>query len=106
MSADQSGSVTQRLHIIGRVQGVGYRAWCVHAARKLGLVGWVRNLTDGSVEAVAQGPRTAMESFVAAAHAGPPGARVIEVDTADVTLSSVPESFRQAPSAAPGTNLV
>src|SRR5689334_9633486 len=100
MAADPPGSVTLRLHIIGRVQGVGYRAWCVHTARRLGLVGWVRNLADGSVEAVARGSREAMESFVAAAHAGPPGARVIEVNTAPTTLPSDADGFRQNATAA------
>ena len=104
MSADQSGSVTRRLHIVGRVQGVGYRAWCVHTARKLGLVGWVRNLTDGSVEAVARGPKEVLESFVAAAHAGPPGARVTEVNTTPATLADT-DSFRQIATAAPGAGV-
>src|SRR5262245_29459756 len=74
-----AGSITVRLHIVGRVQGVGYRAWCVQTARKLGLKGWVRNVTDGSVEAVACGTEGAISQLIAAAHAGPHLARVTEV---------------------------
>ena len=40
---------TVRLFITGRVQGVGYRIWCVREAGRLGLDGWVRNRRDGSV---------------------------------------------------------
>ena len=49
-------SVIQHLTITGRVQGVGYRAFVVHAAERHGLEGWVRNRKDGSVEAVVAGP--------------------------------------------------
>lgn len=75
-------TVTLHLLISGRVQGVGYRAWAQRTARKLGLAGWVRNLSDGKVEAVASGPAEAVHKFVADCHAGPPLARVTAVDTA------------------------
>jgi acylphosphatase len=73
--------VTRRLRITGRVQGVGYRDWCLRTARTAGLSGWVRNRADGSVEAVVQGPAAAVEVFVGACQAGPPLARVKGVDT-------------------------
>ena len=76
------------VRISGRVQGVGYRAWAQKTARKLNLTGWVRNLTDGTVEAVVRGPTEAVEKFVADCQAGPMLARVKSVytkpaDTAD-----------------------
>lgn len=67
------------LRIVGRVQGVWYRASAQQEARRLGLTGRVRNLADGSVEAIAEGPRDALEAFVAWCRKGPPGARVDDV---------------------------
>jgi acylphosphatase len=93
--------VSVRLIITGRVQGVGYRAWTVHTARKLGLVGWARNLTDGSVEVLAQGARANVESLVAACQAGPPSARVTEVNSTPVAAVDLTE-FRQTATAEPG----
>ena len=52
-----SGTITIRVRITGRVQGVWYRGWTVDQARHLRLAGWVRNRLDGSVEAVFSGPR-------------------------------------------------
>ena len=46
---------TVRLRITGRVQGVGYRLWVTRTAASLGVRGWVRNRTDGSVEALVTG---------------------------------------------------
>lgn len=51
--------------IQGRVQGVGFRAWAAQDARRLGLTGWVRNASDGSVELYAEGPVNALEELYA-----------------------------------------
>ena len=71
-----------RLLISGRVQGVGYRYATVNAAKRFGLTGWVRNLDDGRVEAVAEGPREKIEELVRWAWQGPPAARVSDVAVA------------------------
>lgn len=65
-----------RVLIDGRVQGVWYRGWTLEQARALGLDGWVRNLSDGRVEAVFCGPAAAVDAMVAACRRGPPSARV------------------------------
>lgn len=69
-----------RLHlwVTGRVQGVGFRAFVQQAGASLGLAGWVRNVGYDHVEAVAEGPRPALEQFAEAVQAGPRGARVDE----------------------------
>jgi len=69
-----------KLRIEGLVQGVGYRAWAAAEARKLGLTGWVRNRSDGTVEALVSGSTEAVEAFVAACARGPAGARVTNID--------------------------
>jgi acylphosphatase len=69
----------KHLIIRGRVQGVGYRASMVDEATRLGVVGWVRNRRDGTVEAVADGDAAAVSALVEWAKKGPPGARVTEV---------------------------
>jgi acylphosphatase len=68
----------QRVHVwvSGRVQGVFYRATAERVASGLGLTGWVRNLADGRVEAIAEGPAEALEAFVRWCHEGPADARV------------------------------
>lgn len=71
--------VRVRLHIEGRVQGVFFRASTRSMAGSLGIHGWVRNLPDGAVEAAAEGPEDAVESFTAWCHEGPPGALVTAV---------------------------
>lgn len=68
------------LSIRGRVQGVWYRASARAAAEARHLVGWVRNCDDGSVQAVAEGPRSALEDFITWCHKGPPAARVDRVE--------------------------
>jgi len=70
---------TVHLRITGLVQGVSYRASARDEALKRGLVGWVRNLPTGDVEAVASGPVLAVGQFVEWCRRGPDEARVDEV---------------------------
>ena len=73
---------TIHLRISGRVQGVGYRDAMHREADRLGVTGWVRNCTDGTVEALVQGAAEAVEAILAWSRRGPAAARVERVDTA------------------------
>jgi acylphosphatase len=73
------GRKAVNLRIDGRVQGVWYRGWTVEQARARGLDGWVRNRSDGSVEAVVAGPPEAVEEMIALCRRGPGPARVDDV---------------------------
>ena len=68
-----------QVRVAGRVQGVFYRQSTVEMANQLGLCGWVRNLPDGSVEALFEGDRLRVEQAVAWCRQGPPRASVNEV---------------------------
>ena len=70
---------TVRLRITGQVQGVGYRFWMTRTAATLGLRGWVRNRTDGSVEALVTGAPKAVAAMIEASRKGPLGAQVRDV---------------------------
>jgi acylphosphatase len=72
-----------RLRITGRVQGVGYRAWMMQVAGQLGLRGWVRNRSDGGVEALVIGEEDAVARIIEACREGPFGARVADVAVSD-----------------------
>lgn len=68
-----------RILLSGHVQGVAFRQHAVEAAQRLGVTGWVRNLPDGRVEALAEGDKVAVDSLVAWCRHGPRLARVDEV---------------------------
>lgn len=70
-----------RVRIIGRVQGVWFRAWTVERATALGLDGWVRNCRDGSVEAAFSGATALVDEMLRACRDGPPLALVDRVET-------------------------
>ena len=74
--------VRARLLVSGRVQGVFYRAACRREAESRGLLGWVRNLPDGRVEALLQGPKETVEAMVAWCYRGPEEAAVSDIDVA------------------------
>jgi acylphosphatase len=75
-------SAGARLHAVvhGDVQGVGFRYFVVRRAKDAGLVGWVRNRSDGAVECLAEGPRPALERLLDQLRQGPRPAEVSEVD--------------------------
>ena len=87
-----------RLTITGRVQGVGYRDWAMRTGRGLGLNGWVRNRSDGAVEALIVGDEAAVGRMIEACRRGPPLARVDEIDIDPVDLDVLPDGFTQLPS--------
>jgi len=84
------------LQISGRVQGVCYRASCREQAMHLGLLGEVRNLPDGDVEAVAEGPKARIEELIAWCRRGPPGAEVAGVQVRWSEPTGEFRSFRVA----------
>lgn len=93
-------SVTRRIVIHGRVQGVGFRWSLTEKAGELGLDGWVRNRSDGSVEALLSGPAEAVDALTAWAHRGPPHARVDRVtwqDEPNAPDQPRPGNFTQKP---------
>jgi len=76
--------------IYGIVQGVGFRAFVLSEARRLGLHGYVRNCADGSVEVVAEGEEPCLQTLIAALQRGPSGARV---DHVEMTFSEATAEF-------------
>jgi len=84
----------RRWMVRGRVQGVGFRWFVWREADRLGLGGFARNLRDGAVEVVSQGPDEALDRFAQALRRGPSGARVDALEQLDVPAElDVPNSF-------------
>jgi acylphosphatase len=75
-----SDVIRAHVRIHGRVQGVFFRGSMCDEARRSGVQGWVRNCRDGTVEAVIEGPRRAVDRLIAWAHQGPAGALVTDVN--------------------------
>ena len=74
-----SNHITVHAIISGRVQGVWYRAWTKKKADSLGLGGWVKNRSDGSVEAVFSGSKQNVDAMIVSCKSGPPLASVSDV---------------------------
>ncbi len=92
-----AGWTARRVRVFGLVQGVFYRVSTRQMARDLGLTGWVRNRSDGSVEAHFQGPSAAVEAAVAWCQSGPPGARVDHARTETVPVEDRWTDFSVVP---------
>lgn len=71
--------------VTGRVQGVGFRYFVWREGRRIGVLGWVRNLADGRVEALAEGSSLQLEDFERAIRAGPRSASVTDVHVTDIS---------------------
>jgi acylphosphatase len=80
-------------HIVGQVQGVGFRMRAREEAERLSVRGWVCNLPDGNVEGEAEGPASAVDSFLAYCQKGPKGARVDQLTVRDEELSGLFSKF-------------
>ena len=90
--------ISERLTIRGRVQGVGYREAMREEAIRHGVSGWVRNRTDGSVEALVQGEAAGVAALVDWARRGPPAARVAEVRVEPAAQEPAHTGFERRPS--------
>lgn len=87
-----------RVRISGRVQGVWYRAWTENRARDHCLDGWVRNCSDGTVEAVFAGPEPQVERMIERCHEGPPTASVDHIERESVDAGPlIGQGFRKLP---------
>jgi acylphosphatase len=84
---------TLHARIEGLVQGVGFRYSTLHQARRLGVAGYVRNLWDGTVEVVAEGPEGKLQRLERWLRHGPPGAIVRRVDSRYSAFQGVYRSF-------------
>jgi acylphosphatase len=81
MTDQMSAHTRLQATVHGRVQGVSFRYYTQRRARELGLVGYVRNMGDGTVEVVAEGQRGDIEELLAFLRVGPRAAFVTQVDT-------------------------
>jgi len=79
--------IARRLIVSGRVQGVGFRFFAERAARELSILGFVRNLPDGAVEAVAEGEETAVARYVERLRQGPRLGRVTDLRIEEIAVS-------------------
>ncbi|MBF0425144.1 MAG: acylphosphatase [Magnetococcales bacterium] len=88
--SDSQGKTCRYVRVHGRVQGVGFRESTREEADQLGVTGWVRNDSDGSVEAIFCGTPGLVDTMVAWCRKGPPLARVLRLDIQD---HPVPDPF-------------
>jgi acylphosphatase len=84
-----SDPVCRRVLVHGRVQGVFFRDSVRRQAENRDVAGWVRNRSDGSVEAVLEGPPDAVDQVIAFCKEGPPRADVADVEVTDCAPSGL-----------------
>ena len=79
----ETGAIVRRVIVEGYVQGVGYREFTRRAALRLGVSGWVRNRSDGAVEALICGPPASVEALIGEMRKGPRFAKVENLSAID-----------------------
>lgn len=88
-----AAKVRKHVYISGRVQGVGFRAFTTRAAHSLGVNGWVKNLSDGRVEAVFSGSKEQVEKILGQVKEGPSFAKVDDIEVMDENYKGEYSSF-------------
>ncbi len=86
--------VCRHVYLSGRVQGVGFRAFTRRNAQKLGVSGWVKNLSDGRVEAVIYGDRDKVEDLISRMETGPSLAEVEEIEVEEQKTPPAEKDFQ------------
>ena len=90
----QEDSQARRFQVRGRVQGVGFRWFVEREARTLGISGWVRNRSDGTVEVLAMGTREQLSALRSRLREGPRASRVDDVEESEAEPVKGSSSFR------------
>jgi acylphosphatase len=93
VKAEKPYITAYKIHIFGRVQGVGFRYSTVVVARRLHILGWVRNCEDGCVEAHIEGTKADLERMLSWFTKGPPGAHVTRVERSETPALGTYQSF-------------
>ena len=93
-STEKTAALAHRYVVRGRVQGVGFRWFVEREAHILGISGWVRNNSDGSVEVLAQGTRQQLQGLRSRLRQGPRAARVDDVEEFEAKPVSGLNTFR------------
>ncbi len=86
-------TIARHLRVSGQVQGVFYRAWAQGQARELGVSGWIRNCSDGSVEAVVAGEEDCVARMIDRMRRGPANARVDDVEVEEIEPGELSHRF-------------
>ena len=94
MSAERASIEARRFVVRGRVQGVGFRWFVEREAHILGIAGWVRNNSNGSVEVLARGTRDQLLGLRSRLREGPRAARVDAVEESEARMGPAVNSFR------------
>ena len=81
--------IARHVSLSGQVQGVFFRAWIRKQAQKLAVKGWVRNCSDGTLEAQLEGEESAIDQLIERFRAGPPAARVEAVRIEETSLAGL-----------------
>jgi acylphosphatase len=86
-------AIARHLRISGQVQGVFFRAWAQGQARELGVSGWIRNCSDGSVEAHVAGEEDCVTRMIERMRCGPANARVSEIEVEEADAGELSHRF-------------
>jgi len=95
----ETGAIVRRVVVEGAVQGVGYREFTRRAATRLSVSGWVRNRSDGAVEAAIRGPPAAVEALIEEMREGPRSAAVARVTVSEGDIAGAGAAFVIRPTA-------